>query len=88
MLWKASEWRNALFWGTEGEYDNNSETWNAFEVKYPDIEDVCPTDYSLLYQAIDFVATSDDDTFKSQVAQYFDIPVLIDYYIFLQFTKL
>ena len=63
-----SEWGNALFWGTEGEYDNNSETWNAFEVKYPDIEDVCPTDYSLLYQAIDFVATSDDDTFKSQVA--------------------
>lgn len=87
MLWKASEWGNALFWGTEGEYDNNSKTWNAFEVKYPDIEDVCPTDYSLLYQAIDFVATSDDDTFKSQVAQYFDIPVLIDYYIFLQFTN-
>ena len=22
MLWKASEWGNALFWGTEGEYDN------------------------------------------------------------------
>lgn len=87
MLWKASAWGNALFWGTEGEYDNNSETWNAFEVKYPDIEDVCPTDFSLLYKAIDFVATSDDKTFNSQVANYFDLPVLIDYYIFLQFTN-
>ena len=87
MLWKASSWGNALFWGTEGEYDNTSESWNAFEVKYPDIEDVCPTDYSLLYQAIDFVATSDDNTFRSQVDQYFDIPVLIDYYIFLQLTN-
>lgn len=87
MLWKSSAWGNSLFWGTEEEYDNNSETWNAFEVKYPDIEDVCPTDYSMLYQAIDFVATSDEETFKSEVASYFDMPVLIDYYIFLQFTN-
>lgn len=29
------------------------------------------------------VATSDDDTFRTEVAEYFDMPVLIDYYIFL-----
>lgn len=87
MLWKASAWSNALFWETGGEFDNNSETWNAFEIKYPDIDDVCPTDYSQLYNAIDFVANSDDETFKTQVADYFDIPVLIDYYIFLEMTN-
>ena len=84
MLWKASSWGNSLFWGVEEEYDNNQETWNAFEVKYPDIEDVCPTDYSTLYNAINFVATSDDESFKQNVGSYFDIPVLIDYYIFLE----
>lgn len=87
MLWKASAWSNALFWETGGEYDNKSEVWNAFEVKYPDIDDVCPTDYSHLYNAIDFVANSNDETFKEQVADYFDIPVLIDYYIFLEITN-
>jgi len=84
MLWKASSWGNSLFWGVEEEYDNNKETWNAFEVKYPDIEDVCPTNYGILYDAINFVATSDDESFKQNVSSYFDIPVLIDYYILLE----
>lgn len=87
MLWKASSWGNSLFWDVEEEYDNNKELWNAFEVKYPDIEDVCPTDYSTLYNAIKFVSTSDDETFKREVSSYFDIPVLIDYYIFLEITN-
>lgn len=87
QLWKASLWGNSLFWGVEEEYDNSSEQWNAFETKYPDIDDVCPTDYSTLYNAIKFVSTSDDDTFRKEVSEYFDIPVLIDYYIFLELTN-
>lgn len=83
QLWKTSGYSYATFWNKPGEYDNNSETWNVFETKYPDIEDVCPTDYSLLWDAINFVATSDAPTFQAKVSEYFDIPVLIDYYIFL-----
>lgn len=84
QLWKASGYGYSTFWEEPDTYDNYKETWNVFETKYPDIEDVCPTDYSLLRDAIYFTATSDDATFSKNASEYFDIPVLIDYYIFLQ----
>ena len=87
QLWKASSWDKSTFWDIEKDYDNTQETWHAFETKYPDIEDVNPTDYSPLYEAIDFVANSNDETFKKEVANYFDIPVIIDYQLFLETLK-
>lgn len=50
-------------------------------------EDVNPTDYTHLYNAINFVANSNDEIFKKEVSEYFDIPVLIDYQIFLEVLK-
>ena len=87
QLWKVSSWDKSTFWDIEKDYDNTQETWHAFETKYPDIEDVNPTDYSPLYEAIDFVANSNDETFKKEVANYFDIPVIIDYQLFLETLK-
>ncbi len=87
QLWKVSSWDKAQFWSIENDYDNSQETWHCFETKYPDIEDVNPTDYNTLYKAIDFVANSDDETFKKEASQYFDIPVLIDYHIFMEVIK-
>ena len=81
-LWKSTGWGYATFWDKPGEYDNTSEKWNVFEVKYPEVDDLCPTDYSTLYNAIDFVSTSTDEDFAACVNEFFDIPVLIDYYIF------
>lgn len=81
-LWKSTGWDYATFWNKPGEYDNTSEKWNVFEVKYPEVDDLCPTDYSTLYNAIDFVTSSTDEEFAACVDEYFDIPVLIDYYIF------
>lgn len=86
-LWKVSSWDKAQFWEIDKDYDNTQETWHAFETKYPDIEDVNPTDYSPLYEAIDFVVNSNDETFKKEVGDYFDIPVLIDYQLFLETLK-
>ena len=87
QLWKVSSWDKSTFLDIEKDYDNTQETWHAFETKYPDIEDVNPTDYSPLYEAIDFVANSNDETFKKEVANYFDIPVIIDYQLFLETLK-
>lgn len=87
QLWKVSSWDKATFWDIDKDYDNTQETWHAFETKYPDIEDVNPTDYSPLYEAIDFVANSNDEAFKKEVGDYFDIPVLIDYQLFLETLK-
>lgn len=87
QLWKVSSWDKATFWDIDKDYDNTQETWHAFETKYPDIDDVNPTDYSPLYEAIDFVANSNDETFKKEVGDYFDIPVLIDYQLFQETLK-
>ena len=87
LLWKVSSWDKAQFQDITEDYDNTKETWHAFETKYPDFEDVNPTDYSPLYNAINFVVNSNDETFKKEIAEYFDIPVLIDYQIFLEVLK-
>lgn len=87
QLWKVSSWDKATFWDIDKDYDNTQETWHAFETKYPDIDDVNPTDYSPLYEAIDFVANSNDEAFKKEVVDYFDIPVLIDYQLFQETLK-
>lgn len=87
QLWKVSSWDKATFWDIDKDYDNTQETWHAFETKYPDIEDVNPTDYSPLYEAIDFVVNSNDEAFKKEVGDYFDIPVLIDYQLFQETLK-
>lgn len=87
QLWKSSSWDGTTFWNVENDYDNTSETWHGFETKYPDIEDVNPTDYRTLYDASDFVINSDDETFRNEVADYFDIPVLMDYHLLLEVIK-
>ena len=84
-LYKAGGYGASLMWNCPSTYDNNSEVWDTFEVKYPELDDTDngETDWSILVDAINFVATSNDGEFREHVAEYFDIPVLIDYYIFL-----
>ena len=46
LLWKVSSWDKAQFQDIAEDYDNTKETWHAFETKYPDFEDINPTDYT------------------------------------------
>lgn len=82
VLWKAEGYGISQMFNIIP-YDNKSETWDTFEIKYPDLDDVQETDYSTLYNAIDFVINSSNEDFSQHIHEYFDIPVLIDYYIFL-----
>ena len=95
QLWKAKDWSYAVFMGpNRGDYypadylttpNPNNSMWDKYEVKYPDFEDYgYVTDWSTLYDAVDFVCNSDDDTFREEVAEYFDIPVFMDYYILME----
>ena len=86
-LWKATAYGDALFGTIPDEYDNTNEKNNVWELKYPEIDDLCPSDYSTLWNAIMFVASSSDTDFCFEVSDYFDIPVLIDYYLFVQITN-
>lgn len=96
QLWKSKDWTYATLMGTrpDGSYypkdflsDPNakSEMWDKFEVKYPDFEDYGnQTDWSTLYNAVDFVCHSTDTEFRQHIAEYFDLPVVIDYYILME----
>ena len=96
QLWKSKDWTYATFMGTQpdGGYwpkdfltdpDPNSEMWDQYEVKYPDFEDYgYQTDWEVLNNAVDFVCHSSDDDFKAHIAEYFDLPLVIDYYILME----
>ena len=98
QLWKSKDWCYATFMGTipdhgGGSYypkydlsptNEDSETWDHYDVKYPDIEDVRPTDWSTLYNAVYFVCKASDEEFKAHFSEYFDMPVFIDYYILME----
>ena len=63
-------------------YDNHSVMWEYIEAKYPDLQDNDTTDWSTLYNALNFVTFSSDEEFEKHVGEYFDLPVLADFCIF------
>jgi len=95
QLWKSKDWSYAVFMGhnsdsnyypgtSPSDYYDGSDSWNSYTLKYPDIDDVFPTDWSTLYNAVDFVCTASDDEFRAHAGEYFDLPVVIDYYILME----
>ena len=95
QLWKSKDWSYATFMGhysdntnypgtSPVDFNNYSDMWDRYQVKYPDYDDVTPTDWSTLYDAVNFVCTASDNEFRQQVADRFDLPLVIDYYILLE----
>ena len=81
-LWKPMQWSYATVFSDLPTVNANSKTWDQFYVKYPNIDDVKPTNFQTLYNAIQFTIESDDKVFLDSVKYYFDIPVIRDYYLF------
>ena len=96
QLWKSKDWSYGVFMGHDPDnayypkrhpstYYAWSESWENYNVKYPDFDDYgYNTDWSVLYDAVDFVCTSSNSKFTSQFSEYFDLPVVIDYYILME----
>jgi len=95
QLWKSKDWSYAVFMGHDSNsnyyprtspmsYNNNYESWDQYYVKYPDFDDVRPTDFQVLYNAVNFVCTAADAVFRNRVAEFFDLPVVIDYNILME----
>lgn len=63
--------------------DNASDLWSGFEYKYPSDE----IDWTNLADLVDFVANSDDDTFRTEVSERFDIENAINYFILINLTR-
>ena len=82
-LWKAVGWSLATFSDPPPPYDNTLSDWGNFELKYPKIDDLCPSDYSTLYNAINFIANANKEEFKEHIAEYIDLPVFYDYILYM-----
>lgn len=83
MLWKAKTVTMQTLFAANTVYNNYSDNWGGFELEYPNLDDVNPTDYHILSDAVEFVANSTDREFQEHVGEYFDLPVLVDYYVFI-----
>ena len=82
-LWKPMSWTSTtLFNSLEPVVNANSKTWDQFYVKYPNIDDVNPTNFQTLHNAIHFAIHSSRSDFTDSAKYYFDIPVFRDYYLF------
>jgi hypothetical protein len=95
QLWKSKDWSYGVFMGHEpnstsypkrhpSKANNNNDYWEQYNVKYPQIEDVFPTDWSVLYDAVDFVCSTSNVDFKNRFSEFFDTPIVIDYYILME----
>lgn len=95
-LFKSDDWTYETMMGHEPGYNyypknepepydnfNREESWRGYEIKYPDYEEE-PIDWSPLWNAINFVATSTDEEFEREFDSYFDRPVVDDYYLFIE----
>lgn len=82
-LWKSIGYGCSTMNYVPESYNNKEPMMDVFEAKYPDLNDMDSTDYSTLWNAIDFVVNSNDNDFINHVEEYFDIPVIIDYYLFV-----
>lgn len=66
-------------------YDNSSLIWDGFEMKYPKEEG--PTDWSNLYNFVNFVINSSDNDFEQNISNKFVTNNAVDYYIFLNILR-
>ena len=65
-------------------YSNKSSWWSGFEVKYPKFDNGEPIDWKPLVDAITVSSyLTNDANFKARVATHFDLPVFLDYYLFI-----
>ena len=87
QAWKVENWCRTASMSAPVAFNNNSETWDGFELVYPDIEDVSPTKWETLHRSIMFVnrmdATDNWVAFADSLEYYFDMPVMVDYFILL-----
>lgn len=82
-LWKPMSMSYVTLFAQLLDFDSSSKTWDQFYVKYPNIDDVNPTNFNTLAEAVKFSVLSSDAEFLDSAQYYFDIPVFRDYYLFL-----
>lgn len=86
VLYKGVSWGYTSMNDSIYEYDNYSETLFDYEMKYPEPgDDNDSTDWKPLVDAINrnLILSYDSEQFEKEIAEWFDIPVMVDYSVFL-----
>jgi len=90
--WCVKHWCRTGTMSRPIEWSNDSAMWDGIEVSYPDFEDVHPTDWSTLADAVTFIKQTDDDNkwieHDDSLDVYFDMPVMQDYFILIATMQL
>jgi len=83
-LYKSDDWQGgATTFRRLSPYSNFSRVWSGFELEYP--EEV--TDWSKLYELVDFVINSPDDVFYRFHTTRFHTDNAVDYFLFLNLLR-
>ena len=85
LLWKTLGWSKMTYMSEiTSDYNPRRDKWDYYELKYPDLDDVKPTDWTPMYDGINFVATSSNADFIAHVDQVFDLDRIADFHILYQ----
>ena len=86
-LWKTNLFNDESGFRWARDFNNTRPDYYGFETKYPELDEVFPTSYEVLYDAIHTIALAEDYvTYNNVVDNHIDIPVAIDYTIFYATT--
>jgi len=91
---KADSWTDATWFGRLDQRSLstpavNSETWYEFYVEYPEVTEGEPFSWKTLIDAVNVVTySSSASNFETKVADYYDMPVFLDYYLFMDLLLL
>lgn len=82
FVYKGKSWTDAVLFIGSIPYDNTSEEWDGWEIKYPDAGDDRPIDWRPLFDVVEFVSTSTEEEFKAGIGNHVNTDNIIDYFIF------
>lgn len=80
ILYKSVRWRYGFFSVGLPSYNTQSETWGCYDFEYPDTAGYIP--WKPLYDNMRFAIRSTNKQFLEQAPLRYDLPVLIDLYLF------
>lgn len=86
LLYKSVSW--STLYSTDASYynyENNSDTWNGWEMSYPNLEDGEPIDWKPLADMIHWLSYSKASEIKESLTSKIDTPVWQDYFLLMEF---
>ena len=86
ILYKGKTWHNTIMNDSIYSYDNYSDVLLGYEIKYPKLGEDCDSiDWQPLVDLNNniLILCYDDEEFEKQIEEWLDIPVMIDYCVFL-----